>query len=427
MEIVLIGVNHKTAPVETRERLAIVDSRLESSLQSLVRRPGLQESVILSTCNRSEFYATGEAADDVAGQMMGYLQDEHGVPPEALARHHYHLVNDQVARHLFTVSCGLDSMIPGEGQILAQVRKAYQSAQTLQTTGTIFNKLFPWAVKVGKRARTETRIAQGAASIGFAAVELAKRVCGDLDGKHTLIAGAGKMGELTLKLLVHSGIKTVSVLNRTVERAERLAEKVGGDALPLTALKDTLVHADIAIFSTGAEEPVLTKADMVAVMRKRKNRPIFLIDIAVPRDVEARAGDLENVYLYNVDDLQSMVDQNVEERRREIARVEVIVGQELEEFVQYFRSLRAVPLIRGMRASFEQVRQQELEALLSRQNVSPEERKRLETFSHALLQKLLHKPTANIKALAQKPGDGLEALAEVFDLPPPEADEEDPS
>lgn len=421
MEIVLVGVNHKTAPVETRERLAIVDSRLEGHLQSLVQRHGLQESVILSTCNRSEFYVAGEEARGATDSLMSYLETEHGVPAAAIRDHHYRLVNDGVARHLFSVSCGLDSMIPGEGQILSQVKKAFQSAQTVQTTGTIFNKLFPWAVKVGKRARTETRISQGAASIGFAAVELARRVCGDLDGKHTLIAGAGKMGELTLKLLMHSGVKQISVVNRTLDRAQRLAGRVGGTPIAWEQLKESLVHADIAIFSTGAPEAVLTKADLVPIMRKRKNRPIFIIDIAVPRDVQASAGELENVYLYNVDDLQSMVDQNVDERRREIARVEEIVVEEVSEFSQYFRSLKAVPVIRTLRQSFDDVRKRELETLFEKNNLSPEDRKRFEQFSHTLMQKLLHAPTSNIKAIALE-GDAdhtLHALQRVFDYQDP--------
>ncbi|MHB2017571.1 MAG: glutamyl-tRNA reductase [Candidatus Xenobia bacterium] len=420
MEIVLFGVNHKTAPVAMRERLAIVESRLADRLAALRAHHGVTEAVILSTCNRSEFYVAGEDGKRATQGVLEYLTAQHQVPADAIQHHHYHLINDQVARHLFTVSCGLDSMIPGEGQILSQVRKAFLLAQESKATGSVFNKLFPWAVKVGKRARTETRISQGAASIGFAAVELAKRVCGELDGRHAVIVGAGKMGELTLKLLVHSGVRQLSVVNRTWGRAEALAQRIGAQPHAFDRLPELLATADIVVFSTGAPGTVLSREELIPIMRRRKWRPLFLVDIAVPRDVDPTAGELENVYLYNVDDLQNLVADNVEERRHEMARVEAIVGEELQEFRQYFNALRAVPVIRALRSSFEDVRQHELEATFSKNHITPEEKKRLETFSYALLQKLLHGPTTRLKSLAQKP-DVMDALMEIFSTPDEDA------
>lgn len=420
MTIVLVGVSHKTAPVETRERLAVLDAQVPSVFESLLNVPAIRECAIISTCNRTELYAAGDGHERVTEALIAHLATRHGLPGHDLTPHLFRCAQHEAVRHLFSVSAGLDSMILGEGQILAQVRKAHQMSLDHRGAGPLVGKLFERAIRVGKRARAETRIAQGATSVGFAAVELARRVHGDLRKKRVLLVGTGKMGVLTLKLLVTAGAEKVTVVSRREESARRLvaeaASSLDAAYAPIERLTDALAEADIVISCTAAPMPVITAQAVRAAQRYRRGRPLFIVDIAVPRDVEPAVNALDDVFLYNVDDLSGVVSDSLAERTRETERVRLIIDDELDAFFRYCSSLETVPVIKQMRTAFERCRQREVDALLARERLTDEERQRFETFSRSLLARLLHEPTVRLKEMAgrSEAQDGLHLLLEVF-------------
>lgn len=420
MEIVLVGVSHKTAPVETRERLAVPDEHVPGAFEALLGLPVVRECAIISTCNRTELYALGDSSARVGEAVVGFLASRNGLRREDLEPHLYKRVHEEAVRHLFAVSAGLDSLIVGEGQILSQVRKAHQVSRDHRGAGQIMGKLFERAIRVGKRARTETRIAQGATSVSFAAVELAKRIHGDLKKKRVLVVGTGKMGALTLKLLMTAGAEKITVLSRRLENARRLVEAVSdsGNATcaSMAHLEEALVEADVVISCTASLVPVITFDMVKAAQRKRRYRPLFIVDIAVPRDVEPEVNDLDDVYLYNVDDLANVVQGSLAERAKEMARVHVIIDDELDGFLRYCSTLETVPVIKQMRAAFEASRRREVAALLARERLSEAEQQRFEAFSRTLLARLLHEPTVRLKELSghHDVHNGLRVLLEVF-------------
>lgn len=421
MEIVLVGVSHKTAPVEAREHLAVLEQHVPTAIQELIDSGHVRECCILSTCNRTELYAAGEAAGHVAEAIVAHLSTRHAIARDVLVPHLYHRFNEDAVRHLFTVSAGLDSMILGEGQILSQVRKAHQLGLESNSTGSVVCKLFEHAIRVGKRARTETRIAQGAASVSFAAVELARKIHGNLEHKHVLVVGTGKMGVLTLRLLVSSGVAKITLLSRREESARRMVGELSGQLEckwgSMDNLNDALAESDIVISCTGAPSAVITRAQVRAVLRRRKYRPLFIVDIAVPRDVEPSTNELENVYLYNIDDLSSVVTDALRDRIGEIERVRAIVEDEVLAFSRYAATLETIPAIRRLREVFEQRRLRELDVLADRERLSEEERARLETLSRGLLSRLLHEPMVRMKEMAvtRNVQDGVRFLLELFD------------
>ncbi len=402
MAVILVGLNHKTAPIEVREKVSYNEDQLPDLLRSLREQDGVAECALLSTCNRTELYAVSENPSVCRGSLTRFLTQ--GMPghPE----HLYQQADTEAINHLFSVSSGLDSMVLGENQILGQVKRAYTLAQEARTTGPILDKLFPWALKVGKEARSDTHINQGASSVSAAAIELAQHIFGDLKGRRVMILGAGKMSEKSLVLLVNAGVERITVANRTLARAQEMAERCGGHAVPFEDLDRALEDVDVLISSTGAPHYVVGRERLRRVMSARRGRPLFLVDIAVPRDIEPSCEDLTNVYLYNIDDLQQVVAENLARRHKEVQAVLAIVSRETSAFEHYLDSRKASSAITNLRSTFEEIRDQELERFLGRNAVSDDEKERLRRFSQGLLNKLLHQPSVRLRQLG---GAGVES------------------
>jgi glutamyl-tRNA reductase len=378
MRLLAVGLSHRTAPVELRESVDFGRSGLDTALHALGAHGGSQEAVVLSTCNRAEIYAVGES--DAAGDALRrFFCDYHKVDSSRLAEHLYCHRGIDAARHLFRVAAGLDSLVVGEPQILGQVKAAYATASELQFTGTVTHRLFHTAFAVGKRVRSETGLGEGAVSVSYAAIELARKIFGDLAGRNVLILGAGEMAELTGVHLRAQGVNQITIASRTLATAEALARQLEGRAVPWSELRPALAPADIVVTATGATEPVLTRALVEDAMRSRRSRPLFVIDIAVPRDVEPAVGNLDQVFLYHVDDLQTIVKENLARRSSELTSAESIVDQEVARFASWLQSREVVPTIVALRQRFEQVRQGELRRLEPKlTGLSPEARAKVD-------------------------------------------------
>jgi glutamyl-tRNA reductase len=410
MKLAVIGVSHKTAPVEVRERLAFPAAELQSALQKLVSKAEAAEAMILSTCNRVEIVA--EASD--AELVRDFICEYHGIAPEALASHIYSLRNADAIRHIFRVASSLDSMMVGEPQILGQVKEAYRVAADAGTIGAHLNELMSRAFAVAKRVRSETGISQSAVSISFAAVELARKIFGDLKDKTVMIIGASKMGELAAKHLKRNGVASVLVTNRTFERAVEAARLFEGAAIPFEHFTDHMVHADIIISSTGAPHFVITKTLAEQVMHKRKNKPMFFIDIAVPRDVEPSVNDIDSAYLYDIDDLQQVIDANLKERMKEAGRAEEIVDSEVESFCTRMQSREIVPTIVQLKDSVEKLRREEIERHRKiLRDMNPDQQAitlaAIDQVTQSFANKILHHPIAHLKETAHK-SEGSEVV-----------------
>jgi glutamyl-tRNA reductase len=351
---------------------------------------------------------------------MHFVSDFNGVAPTDIAPHLYEMVDLDVARHLFRVAAGLDSLVMGEPQILGQVKDAHTLATDAHTAGPILNRLFHLSFAAGKRVRTETGLGSGAVSVSYAAVALARKIFGDLDGRNVVVVGAGEMGKLTAIHMKSHGVQHVTIISRTMAHAARTAEAIGGaSAAPWDELDAVVGRSDIVITATGAAVPILTKAHVEAIMRPRRNRPLFIIDIAMPRDVEAAAGEIEQVFLYNIDDLQATVRENLARRATEVARAELIVNEEVERFGAWFRSRGAIPTVVALRERFEAIRRAELERLdFKLSSLPPEARARVDEITHLIVEKLLLTPTEQLKSLsdADTVGAYSEALTRLFDL-----------
>ena len=401
MHLTLVGLSHKTAPVEIREKLTFPAHRQEEALALLTSTPDVAEAVIVSTCNRTEIYAVTSAGVDGTGAIIDFLCRYHELDRHELVRYLYLSEGEAVIRHLFRVVASLDSMVLGEAQILGQVKEAYDHSFCNGAAGRVFNKLFRQSFEVGKRVRTETEIGENAVSISYAAVELAKKVFETLEGRTILILGAGKMSELTAKHLVSNGVKKVLVANRTYERAAELAERFNGEALAYEDLFTRLREADILISSTAATHYVVTKDQVANAMKGRKGSPLFLIDIAVPRDIEPSVNDVPDVYLYDIDDLNGVVEGNLEERMREAERAELIIEEEMGEFERWLESMEVVPTVAAMREKAEAIRAEELEKALKRlSGLSEKDARTIEALTASIVNKMLHGPTARLKQVA---------------------------
>jgi glutamyl-tRNA reductase len=416
MHLAVIGLNHTTAPIDVRERLAVPEGDLADALSRLRMCGCVSECCILSTCNRTELYAVTDVRENDA-LLVDFLAALSGLPSEEFSGHLYTQAGHKAVTHLFRVSAGLDSMMLGEPQILGQVKTAYCVAGDCSCTGAILNNLFQQALTVGKRARTETDIARGAFSVGYAAVELANSIFGSLDGRKILVVGAGKMSEITAKRIIADGAAAVTVANRTIEKAQKLAEELGGAAVGFDNLPDAIVAADIVITSTGSPVPIIVADQMHKLMRLRRERPLFVIDIAVPRDVEAAVGDLDNVFLYNIDDLQDMVEQSVQERRKEIEKVEVIIEQETRKFTSWLKTLEVVPLIKLLREKLDSIRDGEWEKYQGRLGrLDERDREIVQSMLASVVNKISHHPMVCIKDYANSP-DGygkMDVVRELF-------------
>ena len=400
--VVLIGLNHKTAPVEVRERFSFSPEKVTETLNALQADAALGECALLSTCNRTEFYAVPkESAESGLSSLARFIGKDSTLPQGDLDKLLYRHQGSVAVNHLFTVSSGLDSLVVGENQILGQVRRAYIQAQEAKCTGPILEKLFPWAIRVGKRARSETDISKGASSVSAAAVDLATKIFGDLNGRQVMLLGAGKMGQKSLELLTKSGVNQVQIVNRTFQKAEELAQQCGGTAVPYEMLDDALARVDILIASTGAPHYILTPDRISKVIRQRRGKPLFLIDIAVPRDIDPACGEVENVYLYNIDDLQGVVDKNLARRHTEAQAVLSIVENATVDFCKYLDARKASTAIVTLRKSFDEVRLAELDHFRTKKHVSEDELAMLENFSRRLINKLLHQPTNKLRQLSE--------------------------
>jgi glutamyl-tRNA reductase len=423
MRLLAVGISHRTAPVELRESVDFGRRGLEAALTAFAARAVSPEAVVLSTCNRAEIYAVSDA-DDAIDAIHRFFSEYHGLDPASLAAHLYSHRGADAARHLFRVAAGLDSLVVGEPQILGQVKSAYATASDLHCAGTVTHRLFHAAFAVGKRVRSETGLGEGAVSVSYAAIELAKKIFGQLSDLSVLILGAGEMAELTGVHLRSQRVRQITIASRTLASAEALARQLGGRAVPWPEVHAASTAADIIVTATGAIEPVLTRSTVADVMRSRRNRPLFIIDIALPRDVESSVGDLEQVFLYHMDDLQTIVSENLAKRTAELTRAEAIVDEEVSRFSLWLQSREIVPTIVGLRQRFESIRQAELRRLEAKMaGLSPEARARIDEITRLIVEKLLLTPTEQLKTVGD---DALlvsyaETLHRLFALTPGES------
>ena len=426
MHLIVLGLNHHTAPVELRERLSFGPGSLSRALEELRQVPLVMEWVILSTCNRTELYVTGEHG--VTAPCRQFLARHGNLEEQELEPHLYRQVGRDAVRHLFRVAAGMDSMVVGESEVLGQVKQALEAAERSESVGPLLGRLFRAAIALGKRVRAETDIGRGAFLAGGCAVQLARRIFGDLSRKQVLILGAGDMAEATARSLAASGVRSVFVANRTYQRAAELAHQLGGTAVGYDEIGQQLQSCDIVISSTASPTPILTRAEVAAAMRARRNRPLFLIYIAVPRDIEPAAAELDNVYLYNIDDLSAVVEQDARSRAREVARAEEMVHQASEEFMCWYGSLRAGPTIAQLRHKLEDIRAAELARALRRlPHLSESDRQVLDQLTAAIVNKILHTPTVQLKdGLSRGEGDArIELVRKLFQLEGEERSQEE--
>ena len=397
-EVILVGLNHRTAHIEIRERIAFPEEGLDRYMKALYNLPTLAEGLILSTCNRVEIYAATSDPDKGIEEIKRFLAQQHHLDLSEFEDTLYVLHGEKLVEHLFRVASSLDSMVVGEPQILGQIKGAYRVAHASKTTGTLLNKLLHKAFSVAKRVRTETSIGNRAVSVSFVAVELAKKIFAHLEGREVLIIGAGEMCELAAQHLVRGGITKVLVTNRTWERAMELAERFHGEAIPFSELPQALVRADIVISSTGSPDFVVKKEEVSSIMKRRKNSPLFFIDIAVPRDIDPDVNTIDNIYLYDIDDLQEVAEANIKDRQHEAHKAEAIVSTEVEKFCRWYQSLEAVPTIVSLQKKVEEIREKELaKTLAALPQLSDKEKKAMEAFSEAIVKKILHGPITLLK------------------------------
>lgn len=419
MHFFLLGVSHRTAPVDLRERLDFSSRDLSAAAEAIVARPSLSESVVLSTCNRSEIYVASTDPRRAQEELVTFLSDYHHVPQHAFQPHLFALENSAAVAHLFRVAAGLDSLVVGEPQILGQVKEAYQTAANRRCIGPVLSNVFRWSFAVGKRVRTETALGEGAVSVSFAAVALARKIFGHLQGRRVLVVGAGEISSLTAQHLRSHGVGDIAITSRTHAHAEALASEVGGRAVPWDGMISALGASDIVITATGSQRPIITRAQLQAAHGHRRGMPLFIIDVAVPRDVDPAVGEIEQVFLYNVDDLQSIVEENLSRRVAEVERAESIVNEEVRKFMAWQRSRSAVPTIVALRQRFESIRLSELQRLESKLGgLTPEARARVEDVTRLIVEKLLIEPTEQLKALPDEETQAAytEAINRVFKL-----------
>jgi glutamyl-tRNA reductase len=402
MELFVLGLSHKTAPIDVRERLAVPERELPKALEALGEVPEVTERMFFTTCNRAEVYGVAEGPLSKAVEATrASLERYRNLDSSALVGALYAYDGAEAVRHVFRVASSLDSMVIGEPQILGQVKTAYTVARSQQATGIILNNLLEQAFHVAKRVRTETGIGTAPVSISSVAVELARKIFGDLEGRTVLILGAGEMAELALRHLVDDGVRSILVANRSHDRAVALAEQFHGRAVTFDTFHREMLEADIVISSTSAPHLILKKEEVQAIILERRHRPIFLIDIANPRDIDPGCNEVDNVYLYNIDDLQSVVSANLKERQREAERAEVIIEREVEVFQAWLRGLDVVPTIVSLRDRVEEIRAAELQKAMSRMgDLTPEQRETIASMTTAMINKILHQPMSELRRRA---------------------------
>jgi glutamyl-tRNA reductase len=417
MNLIVIGVNHQTAPVEVREQFAISEARLPEAVKCLASQPGIEEAMIVSTCNRVELIAR---ASDANADLHRCLPELYGFDTEACRKYLYEYRDREAVRHVFRVASSLDSMVVGEPQILGQVKEAYATARAVGAVSSQLDALYSRAFAVAKRVRTETAIASSAVSIASVAVELAKKIFGNLEGKSVYLVGAGKMCELAARHLLAHGASKIYVGNRTFERAAALARKFDGEPIAFEQLYDTVDRADIVISSTGAPHTIFRKEHGEKFLSRRKNRPMFFIDIAVPRDVDPEMNKLDGIFVYDIDDLQQVVASHISDRRVEADRAEAIVQLEVDKFQARLQTLDVVPTIVSLQEHLETVRQAEIDRVRGRLGtLTPEQEMAVEALSRGIINKIMHTPITTLKSAARESSESttvIELVRKLFNL-----------
>jgi len=409
--IVVVGLNHRTAPIELREAASFPRDTLAEALAELRAEDGIREAMILSTCNRVELYAgsADPAAVDTLAARLNRAAQSRGRDLEEAPDVLYRLADEDAVRHAFRVAASLDSMVIGETQILGQVKEAYQLAEQAGTLGPALSVLRQRSLAAAKRARTETGIGRNAVSVSHVACELARKIFGQLAGKQLLLVGTGKMSAIAARHLVRDGAHATVLVGRTPARAEELAQALGGRAAPFEALREQLTHADIVISGTAAPVTVIKRADVEQARAARRHRPLFLIDIAVPRDVDSAVRDLDGVFLYDIDDLKAVADANLRERQKEAQEAEALVEREVRAYLDWQRSLDVVPVLVALRERAEAIRRAEIERARKRLGaLTPEQESAVEGLTSAIINKLLHAPTVQLKEMAATGHPGAE-------------------
>ncbi|MBZ5567857.1 MAG: glutamyl-tRNA reductase [Acidobacteriia bacterium] len=400
MTFQLIGLNHRTAPLEVRERLAISEAKLPAAVQQLALHPGVEEAMIVSTCNRVELLARSRNG---GADLRAFLGEYFKIDPGQFDQHLYEYLDKDAIRHLFRVTASLDSMVVGEPQVLGQVKEAYAVARAVGTVNAQLDALVTRAFAVAKKVRTETAVGSSAVSVASVAVDLAKKIFGSLSGKTVMLVGAGKMCELAARHLLAHGAGSIFVYNRTLERAQKLAQKFGGRALPWDQLYDSADKADIVITSTGAPVAIFRREHGEKFLARRRNRPMFFIDIAVPRDVDPEVNKLDGIFVYDIDDLQQVVATHVADRHREAQRAEDIVNDEVERYLARMQTLDVVPTIVSLQEHLETIRQAEIDRVRGRLGqLTPEQDLAIEAMSRGIINKIMHTPITTLKSAARE-------------------------
>ncbi|MNI23574.1 Glutamyl-tRNA reductase [compost metagenome] len=419
MHIVVVGLNYRTAPVEIRERFTFSESDLPQALKELKETKSIMECVIVATCNRTEFYAVVDRAQICGHYIPAFIERWFHVPKDQFAKHLYMYEDNKAVDHLMRVTSGLDSMVIGETQILGQVKDAFQRSQAQKVTGTFFNTLFKQAVTMAKRAHSETSISENPVSVSYAAVELGKRIFGSYMNKTVMIIGAGKMSELTVKHLYANGAGKVIVVNRTYERAVELAKKFNGFPCPIEQMLERLAEVDIVISSTGSKGYVLTREQVQPILQKRRSRPLFMMDIAVPRDLDPAISECSNVFLYDIDDLEAIVANHLKERKKEAAKIEVMIEEEIVVFNQWTKTLGVTPVIQALQTKGALVHEETMENMLKKlPDLDEREIKVIRKLTKSIVNQMLRDPILRIKEMAgERHGDeAIDLFTKLFAL-----------
>ncbi len=417
MIVFATGLNYKTAPVDIRERLSVPESSYQDLISRVYSLESILEVCILSTCNRVEIYGITDNVEETKEGLLNILSEFSGLDTKTIEKYMFFLTDTEAIKHIFRVSASLDSMVIGEPQIVCQFKDSFTKARESKAVRHIMTRLFDKAMNVSKKVRTQTGISKRAVSISYAAIELAKKIFEDLSDKNVLLIGAGEMAELAARHLSASGVKHIFVSNRTFEKAVNLADSFGGSAIRFEKLYEFLPEADIVIVSTGAKEPILKKEHMKDVVKKRKGNPVFIIDISVPRNVSEDVNDVENVYLYNIDDLKAVVDENMRERKLQAQMAEIILEDEVRKFEKWLKQLKVTPTIMYIRNFANEVREYQLQKLFNTMPyLNEKERETIDLAVRAIINKILHRPTMYIKDIASKEeGEKLlEIVEELF-------------
>lgn len=419
MHIISVGLNYRTAPVEVREQFAFAERDLPEALKQLLQTQSIMECVIVATCNRTELYAVVDRHHLCGHYIRSFMEKWFKLPRQEFTNHLYMYEDEKAIDHLFRVTSGLDSMVIGETQILGQVKDAFMLAQQQKTTGTMFNMLFKQAVTMAKKAHTETSIGESAVSVSYAAVELGKRIFGQFNKKSVMVIGAGETSELTAKHLYANGAERVIVVNRTYDRAVKLADKFNGVAWSMEEAAEKLHEADIIISSTGSDGYVLKRQQVAAAMQKRKAKPLFMIDIAVPRDLDPSIAAVDNVFLYDIDDLEGIVESNLEHRRMEAAKIEAMITEEIDLYQQWYKTLGVVPLIRALQTKAADVHEETMNSLTNKlPDLGEHELKVIRKLTKSIVNQMMQDPILRIKEMAgeKRADDAMDMFVKLFAL-----------